>query len=116
MIGHLPELRVPATSIVRAPSTRKLMMPAPSGVIILFWMNKGSVHGLSRCLRSAYASPEGFKGAVIAATRARAFGNTSSVSRIGFASSNGRPDKSLNFDAHESPSPGVGIMFVKQSS
>ncbi len=57
----------------------------------------------------------GLSGAVMVATLARARGSSSSVSRMGFASSRGRPETILSFDAQESASPGVGITFVMQS-
>src|SRR3989338_6839848 len=95
---------VPATRSVLEPSTRKLIIPAASGVIILFCMNRGSVHGLSLWRLNAYAIPVGFKGGATTATLAFAFGNTSSVSSIGLASSSGLAEMSLSFDAHDSPS------------
>jgi hypothetical protein len=44
---------VPATSIVLEPSIRKLRSPAERGVIILCFMKRGKVHGLSLCRRKA---------------------------------------------------------------
>src|SRR3989344_7728417 len=111
-----PALRVPAISMDLEPSIRKLRIPADKGFIILFFMNKGKVQGLSRCLLKANASPLGFNGADTTATLAFAPGMLSSVSRIGFASSNGLPEISLSLDAHESASGVVGIMFVLQSA
>src|SRR3989338_6063493 len=79
-------------------------------------MNNGSVQGLSLCLLNAYASPVGFSGAVIAPTLALALGISISVSKIGFASSRGLPEISLNFVAHDSASVDVGRIFVLQLS
>jgi len=45
-----PELLVPATRSVLLPSIRKLKSPAVNGLIILFWIKRGSVHGSSLCL------------------------------------------------------------------
>src|SRR3989344_3773752 len=111
-----PALLVPAINNDLAPSIKKLIMPAANGFIILFCINKGSVHGLSRCLLKANANPVGFNGADTTATLAFAPGMLNSVSRIGFASSNGLPEISLSLDAHESASGVVGIMFVLQSA
>src|SRR3989338_3150396 len=110
-----PALLVPATSIVLLPSIIKLRRPAAKGLIILLYINNGSVHGLSLCLLKAKDIPNGFNGCPTAATLAFAPFMLSSVSRIGLASSSGLPDISLNFVAHESASELVGIIFVLQS-
>src|SRR3989344_471133 len=110
-IDVFPALLVPAISIVLDPSTRKLITPAPSGEIILFFISSAKVHGLSLCRLNAYANPVGFIGGEITATLDIAPGTASSVSRIGFASSNGLPDINLSFDAHDSPSVTVGTIF-----
>src|SRR3989338_8074931 len=99
-----PELLVPATNKVLLPSTKKLNKPAAKELIILFLMNKGSVHGSSLCLLKAYANPLGDKGSFIAATLDLIPPTTNSVSKIGFASSKGLPDCNLNFAAQDSAS------------
>src|SRR3989338_7793447 len=111
-----PEDLVPAISIVLEPSTMKLIMPAPKGLIFLPLINKGRVHGFSLCLRNAKARPVGFRGFVTTATLEKAPGIFSSVSRIGFASSKGRQDISLSLVAHDSVSSEVGMILVSQSS
>src|SRR3989344_3663189 len=103
-----PLLRVPAISNVLLPSIKKFITPAASGLIIFVFINNGKVQGLSRWRRKEYASPVGLSGAVMAATLALACGKISSVSKIGFASSSGRPEIILNFDAQLSPSGALG--------
>ena len=110
-----PALLVPATSMVRAPSTMKEIMPAEREVSMRFLMNSGRVHGLSRCRRSANARPVGLRGEEMTATLAFAPGMSSSVSRMGLASSSGLPDIRRSFDAQESASVRVGMMLVLQS-
>ena len=95
---------------------KKLIIPAPNGDIILFCTNNGSVHGLSLCLLRAYANPLGFRGVLITATLERAPGIINSVSKIGFASSNGLPEISLNLAAQELTSSWLGRILVTHSS
>ena len=64
----LPALLVPAINIVLVPSIRKLINPAANGLIILYFMKSGRVHGLSLCFLNEKASPVGFNGCVITAT------------------------------------------------
>ena len=111
-----PELLVPAIIMDLVPSTRKLINPAARGVIVLYFMNNGRVHGLSLCLLKENARPFGFNGFVIVDVLTDAPGSSSSVSRMTFASSSGLPDIILSFDAQDSHSLGVGMIFVLQSS
>src|SRR3989344_4805384 len=111
-----PALLVPANKSDLEPSIKKLRIPAANGLIILFCINKGNVHGLSRCLLKANAKPLGFKGGDITAILAFAPGMVSSVSRIGLASSKGLPDINLNLEAHDSASGVVATIFVLQSA
>ena len=69
---------------------------------------KGKVQGKSRCLLNEKAKPVGLRGEVTAETLEVKPVTLNSVSKIGFASSNGLPEIYLNFVAQESTSAGVG--------
>ena len=105
-----PELLVPATNIVALLSIRKLNNPAANVSMNLFlgWMYKGNVHGKSRCLRKEKVNPVGLNGAVSAETLDVKPVTFNSVSKMGLASSNGRPEINLNLVAQLSTSKTVG--------
>ncbi len=101
---------VPATKMVALLSIKKLNNPAAIEFIylILGCTYNGKVQGKSLCLLKEKAIPEGFNGALMAATLAVNLSVVSSVSRIGFASSKGLPESNLNLVAQLSTSEGVG--------
>src|SRR3989344_3396382 len=105
-----PELRVPATRIVALFSIKKLSNPAPiaSTNRIFGCIYNGKVQGKSLCRRNEKAKPVGLNGAVIAETLEVKPSTLNSVSRIGLASSKGRPEMRRSLVAQLSTSRIVG--------
>src|SRR3989344_5603026 len=109
-----PELRVPATRIAALLSIRKLIKPEARAFMYLIFgcMYKGKVQGKSRCRRKEKTKPVGLNGAVIAETLEVNPSTFSSVSKIGLASSKGRPEMRRNLVAQLSTSKIVGKILV----